>query len=169
MKWKGIVSQLSQRIMATRFAAAHSTQPRSWSLGRIEAVGGVPDSADRNAFAELLAQAADADVHDVGARVEVVTPDLREQPFAAQHPTRIRGEVVEQLELAVGELDDAVGGASLAPGWVEDELPDLEGVGLIATSAPADVDSDACQELVECKRLRHVVAGTEAEVAQVRA
>jgi hypothetical protein len=76
---------------------------------------------------------------------------------------------VEQLELAVGELDDAVAGASLAPGWVEDEVPDLEGVGLITTSAPTDVDPDACQELVECKRLRHVVAGTELEAAQLRA
>src|SRR5438067_382155 len=126
MKWKGIVSQLSQRTMARKFAPANSNQPSSQSLGRIEAVAGVTDGTDRGVVAELLAQATDADVDDVGAGIEVVAPDLGEQTLAAEHLARIGGQLVQQLELAVGELDDAVAGSRLPACRVEDEPPDLE-------------------------------------------
>ncbi len=76
---------------------------------------------------------------------------------------------MKQLELAVGELDDGVAGARLPAGWVEDELPDLERVGLLADPAPADMDTYACQQLVQRERLRHVVTGTQLEAAQLRA
>src|SRR2546430_3224032 len=105
MKWKGTVSQASHRTIAAMFAPAKISHPRSTTLlGRIEAVAGVPDRAYRDVFAELLAQPADADVDDVGAGVEVVAPNLGEQALAAQHLARVGGEMVEKLELAIGEL-----------------------------------------------------------------
>src|SRR5256714_7903940 len=168
MKWKGTVSQAPRRPIAAMFAPAKASHPRSTSLGRIEAVPGMPDRADRDVCAQLLPQAANADVDDVGAGVEVVAPDLGEQALAAQDLARIGGELVEQLELAVGELDDGVAGARLPAGWGRDERPDLERVGLLADPAPADMATYACQQLVERGRLRHVGTGTPLEAAQLR-
>src|SRR5437763_480970 len=85
MKWNGIVSQRSQRIIASRFAIANANQASSTALRFGQAVTGMADGFDRRPGAELLAQAPDADVDDVGVGVEVVAPDLGEQPLAADH------------------------------------------------------------------------------------
>src|SRR5256714_9965836 len=133
MKWKGTVSQAPHRTIAAMFAPAKASHPRSTSLGRIEAVPGMPDRADRDVCAQLLPQAANADVDDVGAGVEVVAPDLVKQALAAQDLARIGGGLVKQLELADVGVDDAVAGGRLPAERIEDQLPALDGVG-----APAE-------------------------------
>jgi hypothetical protein len=113
MKWNGIVSQLPHRDIATRFNAAKTTHaisrpkaPTWWRRPRGRAgFARASVSSRRNAIprmpnglnrlgAELLPQPADADVDDVGPRVEVVAPDRREQALAAHDLAGVEDEVV---------------------------------------------------------------------------
>src|SRR2546422_10211284 len=80
----------------------------------------VPDGLDRLG-AELLAQAADADVDDVRARVEVVAPDLGEQALAAHDLAGVQHQVLEEPELAVGEVRDVLAEERLPPREVRSE------------------------------------------------
>src|SRR5436309_216739 len=104
MKWNGIVSHGSQIAIATRFATAKAPQPSSSGVGSLRLGKAVPrmaDGLDRRFRPELLPQAADADLDDVRARVEVVAPDLGEQALAADDLARVEREVMEEAELAV--------------------------------------------------------------------
>src|SRR5512144_3194332 len=115
MKWKGTVSQLGKRVIATRFAAANANQAASTDLCRSQPIAAMSHRLDRRVRAELLPQSPDADVDDVRAGVEVVAPDLREQPLAADDLALVAREMVQQPELAVGELRRDVAEAHLPP------------------------------------------------------
>src|SRR5215211_3867354 len=54
---------------------------------------------------ELASQVRDEDVDGVRERHRVVAPDLLQQPLAGDHEALVAHQVLEQLELAVGELD----------------------------------------------------------------
>src|SRR5205823_3625552 len=167
MKWNGMVSQRSQRIIASRFAIANANQASSTALRFGQAVTGMADGFDRRSGAELLAQAPDADVDDVGVGVEVVAPDLREEPLAADHLARALEQAVQNLELAVGELHEAIPELSLPAGEVERERAHAQDVPVDPVVGPAKVHAHAGQELVERERLRQVVAGAEVEPVQL--
>src|ERR671936_2391251 len=99
MKWKGIVSHGSHNAIATRFATANAPHPSSSGLGSLslgKAVPRVADGLDRRLRAELLAEAADADLDDVRAGIEVVAPHLGEQALAADDLARVLQEVVQE-------------------------------------------------------------------------
>src|SRR5712691_750399 len=119
MKWNGIVSQLGASAIATRFAAANANQASSTALRRSKPITAMPDRLDRCSRAELLPQPPDADVDDVRPRIEVVAPDLGEEPLAADDLALVTDEVVEEAELAVGELRDQIAEPRLPPGEVE--------------------------------------------------
>src|SRR5947209_6209832 len=104
MKWNGIVSHDGHESIATRFATANAPHASSRRLGLCKAVPRVADGLDRRLRPQLLPQAADAHLDDVRARVEVVAPDLGEQPLPADDLAHVAREVVEESELAVGEV-----------------------------------------------------------------
>ena len=54
---------------------------------------------------DLLAQPEHEHVDDVGARVEAVIPDVRQDHRLRHHPAGIAHQVFEQRELARTELD----------------------------------------------------------------
>src|SRR5436190_23459752 len=168
MKWNGMVSQRSQRIIASRFASANATQASSTALRFGQAVTGMADGVDRRSGAELLAQAPDADIDDVGVWVEVVAPDLREEPLAADHLACALEQAVQDLELAVGELHEAIPELSLPAGDVERERAHAQYVPVDPVVGPPQVHAHAGQELVERERLRQVVACAEVEPVQLR-
>src|SRR5919197_1716532 len=124
MKWNGIVSQGSQRPIATRFATANAPHPSSSALGLRKAVPRVADGLDRRLRPELLAQPPDADLDDVRARIEVVAPHLGEQALAADDLARVEREVVEETELAVGEVGGPVLQMRTPPRQVEGQPAD---------------------------------------------
>src|SRR5690606_9201440 len=94
--------------------------------------------------AELGAQPSHVHVDGAGAAEEVVTPDLLEQLGAGEHPARVLGEVLEQLELLVGEVERAAAQPGGVGALVDDELTqgDLAGV-LRAGDAAAAADQQA--------------------------
>src|SRR6266540_1519163 len=126
------------------------------------------DGLDRGLRAELLAEATDADLHDVGAWIEVVAPDLGEQALAADDLSRVLDEMMEQAKLPVGKVGDHGSDARLSPCDIEDERAGFEDVPVTAASRPAELNADPRDQLVERERLRQVVARAEPEPAQLR-
>src|SRR4051812_37902777 len=54
---------------------------------------------------ELAPQAADVDVDDVGARIEMIVPDLLEKHGTGHHPPFVAGEIFEQEIFARFQFD----------------------------------------------------------------
>ena len=116
--------------------------------------------------AEPPADAANAHVDDIRARVEAVAPDLGEQPLAAHRLAGVLDEVAEQPELAVGEHRPRCAEPRLARREVE-----LEAAGADDARPRQrldEVDADPREELVERERLLDVVACAELERAELR-
>ncbi len=72
--------------------------------------------------AELGAQPPDVDVDGAGATEEVVAPDLLQQLGAGEDAAGVLGEVLQELELLVGEVEGATAQAGGVGGVVDDEL-----------------------------------------------
>src|SRR2546423_7724964 len=101
MKWNGTVSQRSQRIIASTLASANASHANSTALCRSKPVTRMANGFDRRVWTKLLAQPADADIDDVRVRIEVIAPDLGEQPLPAEHLPGAFEQPAEELELAV--------------------------------------------------------------------
>lgn len=69
-----------------------------------ESIAHAADGLDP-AGAEFAAQVADVDLDDVGAGVEVESPDLIMQLFAGEHLARMPEQSCSEGELARGQLD----------------------------------------------------------------
>src|SRR5438874_5791240 len=168
MKWNGIVSQLGHRPMATRFAAAKVPQAASIGLRRSKAIARMADRLDRRVGAQLLAEPADADVDDVRPWIEVVAPDLGQEPLAADHLARMLHQLMQDTELAVGQLRDDRADVSLVPRQIERHRPRPDDVAVVSRPGLSQLDADTCDQLVEGKRLAEVVGCAEPEAAQLR-
>src|SRR5258705_2514427 len=134
MKWNGIVSQPAHRAIAARFAPANASHATSTGLGRRNPVPRVAHGLD-GAGAELLPQAADADVDDVRTRVEVVAPDSLEQLLTAHDLPGVANKVVEKAELTIRQIRDMAVDLCAAPGNVELERPGAENDFLVLARA----------------------------------
>src|SRR5438034_7524539 len=119
MKWKGIVSQLGQSSIAARFARANASHASSTYLARSQPIAAMPNRLDRSLRAEFAAQPPHAHFDDVRVRVEVVSPHVREQALAADDLALVLDEVMQEPELAVGQVCDDVAELRLPPGNVE--------------------------------------------------
>src|SRR5690348_3671188 len=77
-------------------------------LGRNESITDVPDGPDQRLVlgSELGAQASYVHVDRSGAAEVVVAPDLLEQLRAREDAARVLGEVLQELELLEGEVED---------------------------------------------------------------
>src|SRR3954453_6676128 len=73
---------------------------------------------------ELAAQVGDEDLDRVRLRERVVAPDLVEQPLARDDDALVAHQVLEQLELALGQLDRAVAAKHLVRVRIEIEVGD---------------------------------------------
>ena len=100
--------------------------------------------------------------------VVAVAPHLGEQPLAAHDLAGVRDEVVEQPELAVGEIGRAVGDPRLAAGQIELDQTGAKRRRRRGDAVAPQVHADARDQLVERERLRQVVVRAELEAAQLR-
>ena len=154
MKWNGIVSQPGASIMATRFATANAPHASSIGLRRSNAITRMANCLDRRLVAELLAQAANADVDHVRTGIEVIAPDLGEQPLAADHLARM---------LAAGGAGrgtrDPRGRRRRSPSRASRrarsriERPRADDARVVLVPGLAQLHADARDELVEGERL----------------
>src|SRR5207302_1083630 len=159
MKWKGMVSQLGHSSIAARFAAANANHASSTELRRSESITAMSHRLDGSVLAELLPEPPDADLDDVRARIEVVAPDVREQPLPAHDLALVEHQVVEEPELAVGERGDHVAELRLTARDVEREQPRAHDAAVLARPSSPQLSPHAREQLVERERLREVVAG----------
>src|SRR5207248_660999 len=107
--------------------------------------------------------------HDVRARVEVISPHVREQPLPAHDLTLVEDEVMEEPELAVRELRHQLAEPRLAPCEIERQLSRTNDA-LAAAVAPAvpQLRPHSGEQLVERERLRDVVGCAEAKAPELR-
>src|SRR5215217_62350 len=75
---------------------------------------------------ELPSQVGDEDLDRVGDRERVIAPDLVEELLARDHEPLIAHQVLEQLELALGEVDRAVAARDLVGVGVEHQVADAQ-------------------------------------------
>src|SRR4029453_2584107 len=127
MKWNGTVSHCGTSAIATRLAAAKTTQAKS---SQPEASTRCRRSRDGDAIAltshardrvgaELGPEPAHVDIHHVGARVEVIAPDRRQEPLLGHDLVWTLHELAQQQELPLGKWHRAGAAIRLAPDQVE--------------------------------------------------
>src|SRR3954453_11497591 len=88
-------------------------------------VAGAADGVQQPRLAaalELAAQVGHEDLDRVGRRERVVAPDVLEQPLARHDDALVAHQVLQQLELALGQLDDALAAGTLVRGGVQRQV-----------------------------------------------
>src|SRR4051794_23113211 len=113
---------------------------------------------------ELAAHVGHEDVDRVRHRHRVVAPDLLEQALAGDHEPLVAHQVLEQLELAVGQIYGPVAAVDLSRVGVEPEIADGER-GAPTRWAAAHQRTEPRQELSALERLHQVVVRPGIELA----
>src|SRR3954454_22589704 len=116
---------------------------------------------------ELAAQVGDEDLDGVRLRERVVAPDLVEQALARDDDALVAHQVLEQLELARGELDVALRAAHLVGVGVELEVAGHQRGGA-ARRAAAQQRAQAGKELLALEGLDEVVVGARVQALDAR-
>src|SRR5262249_18515625 len=115
---------------------------------------------------ELAAKVRDEDVHGVRLGEGVVTPDVVKQRLARHDEALVAHQVLEELELARGQLDVALAAEDLVSARVEAQVADRE-ERAAARGAAAQQGAQAREQLLALERLDEVVvsAGVESRHA----
>src|SRR6478736_236875 len=122
----------------------------------------VPCAADRVEEARLTAgfqlssQVGHEDLDRVGDREGVIAPDLVEQLLAADDQPFVAHQVLEQLELALGEVDRAVGARDLVGVRVQRQVAHPQRRHPARRPPPRE-------QLLALERLDEVVVGADVE------
>src|SRR4051812_44396452 len=159
-----------QRIAKVRPAEVSARRQR---MGRRLSTEDVARAADRvqqarlAAGLELAAHVGDEDLDGVRLREGVVAPDLVEQALARDDDALVAHEVLEQLELALGELDVALAAAHLVGVGVELEVAGHQR-GRAARRAAAQQRAQAGEQLLALEGLDEVVVGAGVQALDAR-
>src|SRR3954447_14268394 len=146
---------------------------RRQRMGRRSSTQDVPRAADRvqqsrlAAGLQLAPQGGDEDLDGGRLRARVVTPHLVEQALARDDDALVAHQVLEQLELALGELDAPVGAVDLVRVGIELEVARGQRRGA-ARRAAAQQGAHAREELLALERLDQVVVGARVEPLDAR-
>src|SRR5215217_5589957 len=116
---------------------------------------------------ELPPQVGHEHLDGVRDRERVVAPDPVEQLLARDHQPLVAHEVLEQLELALRELDLALAAAHLMGVGVEGEVADAQR-GHAARRPPAQQRPHPRQQLLALERLDEVVVRADVEPLDAR-
>src|SRR3954469_2504875 len=156
----------------TNVSAAETTASRH-RMGMCSSTEHVSRAADGVQHArlaaglELAAEVGDEDLDRVRRRERVVAPDLLEEALARHDDALVAHEVLEQLELALGELDGAVAARDLVRVRVQGEVGDDERRAAARRSA-AQQGAQAGEQLLALERLDEVVVGAGVEALDAR-
>src|SRR4051794_25596466 len=151
----------------TNVSAAETTASRH-RIGMCSSTEHVSRAADGVQHArlapglELAAQVGDEDLDRVRRRERVVAPDLLEEALARHDDALVAHEVLEQLELALGELDRAIAARDLVRVRVQRQVRDDERCAPAGRPA-AQERAQAGQQLLALEGLDEVVVGARVE------
>src|SRR5437763_4412095 len=116
-----------QRITSVRAAEPPASRQRIGRRLYAEDVARAADRMEEPRLAtgfELPSQVGDEDLDRVGDREGVVAPHLVEQLLPGDHQPLVAHQVLEQLELALGELDPALPAGDLVRVRVQQQVAD---------------------------------------------
>src|SRR3954451_15289166 len=116
---------------------------------------------------QLSPEIGNEDFNRVGDREGVVAPHLVEQLLARDHQALIAHQVLEQLELALRELDRAVPARDLVRVGVEREVADPQRGHAARRTAPQQ-RPHAGEQLLALERLDEVVVGADVQPLDAR-
>src|SRR5687768_2121147 len=159
-----------QRMTSVSAAEPPASRQRIGSRLYAEDVSRAADRMEEPRLAigfELPSQVGDEDLDRVRDRERVVAPDLVEQLLARDHQALVAHEVLEQLELALRELDLALAARDLVRVGVEHQVGDPQR-GHPARRAPAQQRAHAGQQLLSLERLDQVVVGADVQALDAR-
>src|SRR6478735_7540048 len=116
---------------------------------------------------KLPSEVRDEDLDRVRDREGVIAPDLVEQLLPRDHKALIAHQVLEQLELALGEVDLARIARDLMRVRVQGEIADAQR-GHAARRAAPQQGAHARQQLLALERLDEIVVGADVKTLHAR-
>src|SRR6185437_11971484 len=137
---------------------------------RTKDVAGSPDRVQEAGLTlglELAAQVRDEHLDRVGRRERVVAQDLIEQPLPRDHDALVAHQVLEQLELALGQVDRALAAHDLVRVDVQGQVSNAKW-GRAAWRSAAQQRAHAREQLLALERLDQVVVGAGVEALDAR-
>src|SRR3954452_6979249 len=146
-----------------------SRQRIGWGLY----AGDVARAADRMEESRLAtgfklpSEIRDEDLDRVRDRERVIAPHLIEQLLAGDHQALVAHQVLEQLELALREVDLTAVARNLVRVRVEREIADAQR-GHAARRAAPEQRAHACEQLLAFERLDEVVVGADVQALHAR-
>ena len=167
-------AQRRRSAMATRLASAKPTQTRSSQRRR----SGQPKRSVRGdsipltshgrdrVGAQLGPEPAHIDVDHVGAGIEVVLPDRRQQPLLGDGIAVVLHELAQQQELAFGQRDRPGAAVGLPPDQIQPQAAGDQAGGGAAGGGPQP-GPDPGQQLLEGERLGQIVLGPRLQAADL--
>src|SRR5215213_2967909 len=153
------------RITSVSAAEPPASRQRIGRRLYAEDVARAADCMEEPGFAtgfELSAEVRDEDLDRVRDGEGVVAPDLVEQPLPGDHEPLVAHQVLEQLELALGEVDRALAARDLVGVGVEHQVADAQRRHA-ARRAAAEQGAQPRKELLALERLDQVVVGADVE------
>src|SRR3954470_20634104 len=116
---------------------------------------------------ELSAEVRDEDLDRVRDREGVVAPDLVEQPLAQDHEPLVAHQVLEQLELALCEVDRALAARDLVRVRIQGQVRHPQGRHPARWAAPQE-RPHAREQLLALERLDEIVVRADVEALDPR-
>src|SRR3954447_20804382 len=159
-----------QRMTSVRSAEPPARRQRIGSALYAEDVARAADRMEEPRLAtgfQLPSQVRDEDLDRVGDREGVVAPHLVEELLAGDHQALVAHEVLEQLELALREVDLALAAGHLVRVRVEHQVADAQR-SHAARGPPAQQRAHAGQQLLALERLHQVVVGPDVQALDPR-
>jgi len=106
---------------------------------------------------DLLTQARHEDVHHVGARIEVVAPDVREDHRLGEHASLVTKQILEQLVLTRAQVDRPSIPLGASAEQVERQAPQGQPCRFGLPGRSPDERLQTRQQFCKRERLRQVV------------
>src|SRR5262245_25108922 len=120
------------------------------------------DKGQVKALVDLATQVADVDVHDVGVTVLPVLVQMLKDHRPAEHPAGVRGQQLQQLELARRQADRPAGARHCAASRVDEQVVDL-GYRWIVPVGPPVQGAQVGGQLLGAERLQQADVGAGVE------
>src|SRR3954466_15397390 len=158
------------RITSVSAAEPPASRQRIGRRLYAEDVARAADRMEEPGFAtgfELSAEVRDEDLDRVRDGEGVVAPDLVEQPLGGDHEPFVAHEVLEQLELALGEVDRALAARDLVRVGVQGQVGHPQRRHPARWPAPEE-RAHAREQLLALERLDEVVVRAHVEALHAR-
>src|SRR5262249_53507745 len=107
---------------------------------------------------DFLSQVVDVDLNDIGRGIEIIIPHVLGITGSGKDAARVAHKIVEERELAGGQLNGFATTRHRTPRRVQDEVGDLQH-GRLDRGTPSEQGADTRDQFLERKRFGEVIVG----------